>query len=161
MDKKGLFRDKSIERISSPEQLNDYLRVVTPAVWTTMGAIIVLLIGIITWGVFGKLEAFKPIVVEVKDGIVSGYVLDADSRELEAGMEVDFDGLTGKITNINPSPVYSEDIDDYYLLHVLGLDNNDAWIKIVGIATEDDVEEGSFEGKVIIERITPSFFVIN
>lgn len=29
----NLFRTKSIEHISSPEQLNDYIRVSTPSVW--------------------------------------------------------------------------------------------------------------------------------
>lgn len=52
-----LFRDKSIEKVSSPEQLNDYIRVTSPSVWIVIIAMIVLLAGIITWSVLGKVTA--------------------------------------------------------------------------------------------------------
>ena len=32
----NLFRKKSLERISSPEQLNEYVRVSTPSVWLVL-----------------------------------------------------------------------------------------------------------------------------
>ena len=46
----SLFRKKSLDRISSPEQLNDYLRVTNPTVWVVLGAVILLLLGVIVWG---------------------------------------------------------------------------------------------------------------
>ena len=42
MDNK-LFRQSSMDRISSPEELNEYLRVVRPSVWLALAAIIMLL----------------------------------------------------------------------------------------------------------------------
>ena len=49
-----LFRKKSIDRVSSPEQLNDYIRVTTPSVWLVLLAVILLLIGMLIWSIFGK-----------------------------------------------------------------------------------------------------------
>ena len=54
--KEGLFRKKSMDKISSPEQLNDYIRVSNPGVWMILACIIILLIGMCVWGVFGRLE---------------------------------------------------------------------------------------------------------
>ena len=51
----GVFREKSLERISEPEQLHDYIRVTSPGVWLVLIAVIVLLAGVLVWGVFGKL----------------------------------------------------------------------------------------------------------
>lgn len=51
----GLFRQKSIDKVSSPEKLDDYIRVTTPSVWITLAAILVLLTGAIIWGIFGEL----------------------------------------------------------------------------------------------------------
>ena len=48
-----LFRKSSMDRLKSPEQLNDYIRVANPGVWLVLGAIILLLVGIVIWGVFG------------------------------------------------------------------------------------------------------------
>ena len=44
-----LFRKKSLDRISSPEQLNDYLRVTNPSVWVVLLAVIILLAGLLIW----------------------------------------------------------------------------------------------------------------
>ena len=49
----NLFREKSIERVSSPEKLDDYIKVVSPGVWIVLAAIIVLLLGILAWANVG------------------------------------------------------------------------------------------------------------
>ena len=38
-----IFRKKSLDRLSSPEQLNDYLHVTSPGIWIVLGAVIFLL----------------------------------------------------------------------------------------------------------------------
>ena len=53
----NIFRQKSIDRVSSPEQLNDYIRVTTPSVWLVLIAIILLLVGMVAWSVLGTVEA--------------------------------------------------------------------------------------------------------
>ncbi len=55
-NKNSLFREKSIEQASSPESLNDYIRVTTPPVWLVLLALVVLLAGIIVWSIVGTLE---------------------------------------------------------------------------------------------------------
>ena len=52
----SVFRKKSIERVSSPEKLNDYIRVSSPSIWIIMAALIVLLAGILIWAVFGTVS---------------------------------------------------------------------------------------------------------
>jgi len=50
----GIFREKSMERVSSPEALNDYIRVTTPSVWIVLIAIVMLLAGMLAWSVLGR-----------------------------------------------------------------------------------------------------------
>ena len=52
--KKSVFRQKSMERVSSPEQLNDYIRVTSPSVWIVLIALVVLLVGMLAWSVLGR-----------------------------------------------------------------------------------------------------------
>ena len=56
MEERSIFRKKSIERVSSPEQLNDYIRVTTPSVWLILFATIILIAGTLIWGIFGRIE---------------------------------------------------------------------------------------------------------
>ena len=53
----NIFRQKSIDRVSSPEQLNDYIRVTTPGVWLVLLALVILLLGMLAWSVLGTVEA--------------------------------------------------------------------------------------------------------
>ncbi len=54
--KQSLFRDKAVESAGSPESLNDYIRVTKTPVWLVLGALLILLIGIIVWGIVGKVD---------------------------------------------------------------------------------------------------------
>ncbi len=57
-----LYRKKSLEQASTPEELNDYIRVTTPSVWMALLAVTILLVGMLVWSVLGTVE------VEQKDG---------------------------------------------------------------------------------------------
>ena len=56
MAEKSIFRDKSLERISTPEQLNDYIKVTKPSIWVVLIATILLIAGALVWAIFGKIE---------------------------------------------------------------------------------------------------------
>ncbi|MFR2214765.1 MAG: hypothetical protein ACLS61_13650 [Ruminococcus sp.] len=63
-----IFRKKSLDRISSPEQLNDYIRVANPGIWMILAAVIILLAGVCVWGIFGHLDTKTETVGTAKAG---------------------------------------------------------------------------------------------
>ena len=54
--KNGIIKEKSTERVSSPEALNGYIRVTTPSVWIVLIALVALLAGMLVWSVFGTVK---------------------------------------------------------------------------------------------------------
>lgn len=54
-EKETIYRQKSIEKISSPEQLHDYIKVSSPGAWIVLLAIIVFLVGALVWAVNGSI----------------------------------------------------------------------------------------------------------
>ena len=52
----SIFREKSLERVSSPEQMDEYIKVITPSVWIALIALVVLLAGFLIWSIFGTME---------------------------------------------------------------------------------------------------------
>ena len=50
----NLFREKSLQRVSSPEKLDDYIKVVSPGVWLVLIAVIILLLGVLAWASVGN-----------------------------------------------------------------------------------------------------------
>ena len=56
----SIFREKSLNKVNQPEDLNDYIRVTRPSVWIVLIATILLLIGIVAWMVFGSIDVHNP-----------------------------------------------------------------------------------------------------
>ncbi len=56
MENNSIFRQKSLDKVSSPEKLDDYIRVTTPSVWIVLIAIVLLLAGAVVWSIFGEIE---------------------------------------------------------------------------------------------------------
>ena len=53
-DNKMIFREKSLEAADSPEPLNEYIKVTTPGIWLVIAAVLMLVIGILTWIILGS-----------------------------------------------------------------------------------------------------------
>ena len=89
MDSDSLFRKNSMESLTSPEQLTDYLHVTTPTVWVVMAAIILLLVGMLIWGSTAYIESYAAGTAQVQDGSMLVFFDDAElARNVEAGMSV-------------------------------------------------------------------------
>ena len=85
-EKKQIFRQKSLDRIASPEQLNDYLRTTKPGVWIILILIILLIVVFFAWASIGRLETTVSGKAAVEEGNARITVFsDADVR---AGMTV-------------------------------------------------------------------------
>ena len=88
MEEKGksVFREKTLERISSPEQLNDYLHVTNPGIWAILTAVIILLAGVFVWSCTGTLETKSPASMVVKNHVAE--IVVKDDSVLEKGMVI-------------------------------------------------------------------------
>lgn len=60
MENKKVFREKSLERISSPDKINDYIKTTTPGIWIVLIAVLLILAGAIVWSVFGRITVNTP-----------------------------------------------------------------------------------------------------
>ena len=61
-ENKNIFRKENLDRISSPEKLNDYIKVSNLAVWVILGAIASMLIAALIWSVLFELpDGMRPI----------------------------------------------------------------------------------------------------
>ncbi len=62
----SIFRKKSIDRISSPEESLDYLKVTRPAVWMILVVIVLIILAIVIWSITGRIEENIIVNNEVK-----------------------------------------------------------------------------------------------
>lgn len=137
-NKAGIFRQKSIDRISSPEQLSDYLKVTNPGIWALLAAIILLLGGLFAWSMVGNLETVADGVAVVENGTAQIMVTDTAYSELTSGMTV----RIGK--------------DEYSIATV----EKDEYGRAVAFAPIDKAD-GKYDVKIVTESIHPIKFLFD
>ncbi len=92
-----LYREKSLKYISSPDQLNDYLKVTKPGVWAVLAAVIILLVGLLIWGNFAYIGSSVEGTAQVED---NSLVMTFDSQEIASHVKEGMTIWVGETENI-------------------------------------------------------------
>lgn len=120
----SLFRKKNLERISSPEQLNDYIKVSNPSVWLIISAMIIIAIAFSIWAFSGNITAevsATGVFQSSSQGNIDSVVCYVDAnymQKISEGMPVRIYDKTkpmeayinGKVVKVSQNPVKQEDI---------------------------------------------------
>lgn len=156
--REGLFRKKSMEKISSPEQLNNYIRVSNPGIWMILSCIIILLIGICVWGVYGKIETTMEVAAITKDGKTVCYVKEENISDVTENMSVQIDGMDYSVKSISVAPIQVTENFETYAVNIGGL-NTGEWVYEVTI--DAGLRDGTYKAVIITESIAPMSFLLN
>ena len=135
-EQKSIFRQKTLDRLSSPEQLQDYLRVTSPGLWTVLISIILLLTALLAWSFIGTLETTSKATVVVKDQ--TAIVVISGTDQIDAGMKV-------RVFE-NEYTIASVETDEY------GRTLGSALVSL---------PDGNYEGTVVVETVKPIDFLIS
>ena len=100
----GFDRTQSERRISSPEQLNDYLKVTNPKIWILLSAIMLLVVGLLLWSGFTTIESYATGTARAVGGELTMTFDDpAKASKVQPGMEVDVGGIRTEVLTIGTS----------------------------------------------------------
>lgn len=135
-----IFRKKSLDKVKSPENLDDYIHVSNPGVWLLLISIIILLAGACVWGIFGHIDSTAPTTVHVEDGTVTCFVADGDISSVHTGMTVRFDGFEAVIVEIG-----KKEESGYSCT----------------LQPDQTIPDGFYDGKIVIKSVKPLSFVLN
>ena len=150
-----LFRKKSIDRISSPEELHDYLRVTSPRIWMILTAIIVMLAGFVVYASTANMENTMPIKVRVEnyeyendDGSVERYTFVDAMRPLSE-LEIVHPGMTLRLAGhqgvVNSLYTNEEELGVLF----------DMESEYLGLP------DGTYDAELVLESTTPISFLLN
>ena len=153
-----LFREKSIEAIESPESLNDYLKVTSPGVWLLLLAVVLILLGTVVWGIFGRIEKHERVAV-ISDGVNVTCVVSYDDMEgVSEHPSVEVNGQTYALDVLSPEPgVISEETDVYTRL----AGDYDMGTVVYTVKVDGELAEGTYTGKVVTESLQPMSLLLN
>lgn len=138
MDEKkpSIFRKETLERISSPEQLNDYLHVTSPGIWIVLAAIIVELVGFFVWMSVGTLETTVAVGVATQNHKAEVTVTNAENKMAE--------NMVLRVADKETVILSTE---------------TDSFGRTVGRA-EVDLPDGMYDGTLVTESVHPISFLL-
>ncbi|MBQ4281074.1 MAG: hypothetical protein II753_03130 [Spirochaetales bacterium] len=132
-EKEGLFREKALKKISSPEELSEHLRVTNPSVWLILASVLLLLTGLIVWAGVTTIET----TVDARVVFINGTGEVSASVELEAGQEI---RIGSRIMDID----------------MLSTDSNGRIRALVF----SDLPDGTYSAKVLVSAEHPLDFLL-
>ena len=143
VQKGNIFRKKVVDRIKSPEQLDQYLRVTRPGAWITLFAILLFFVGLISWAVTGSI-----------DTIVDADVLVHDKRAVITERE-----QTNMFTKVDMSRVGKGtavliDGESYQADSSEGDDDG-----LTVLYADTDLPDGKYTARILVESISAIRFL--
>lgn len=156
-----LFRKVSLERISSPEQLNQYIRVSNPSVWLVLAAVMILLVSACVWGIMGRLETTLLVKAVVRDKEALCFLTETQYSQVKDGMTIRIGGAAGMISQLPDAPSSYEslctDVKEYELYSV-GVTEG-SWHYPVKTVVE--LPDGVYDAQIVTDSVSPLSFLIN
>jgi HlyD family secretion protein len=126
---KRLFRESALERLSSPEQLDQQLQVTSPKGWIALTAIWILLAGVIAWSILGEVHTREQghgiivtggglqVVVAEGSGRLSDILVEVDHEvsEDQVVARIDKHEIRAEIDELTSQ---LEELESQYLEHL-------------------------------------------
>ena len=157
----SIFRKKSLDRVSSPEQLTDYIKVSSPSVWIVLSAVVILLISVVIWSIFGAILDTVKLNALVQDGVAVCYVDGDTVVKLKAGMPSELAGTKGTVLEISGTPLSAEDLRKTMADNVAAKSLiKEEWNYPVKV-NASGVPDGLYEMVITIDRVKPVSFILN
>lgn len=168
MRNKKIKKQAQATNLSSPEELDAYIRISKPGVWIGLLAVVALLIGAFVWGFVGRLEVQVKSVSYVKEGgseLLTTYINSRDFKNVQTNQTIRLDnGKEIPLEHLDLKPVEIRIDEDTVPLEVRSK-GNWSYGEIVYIATSDNtvtkIGSGAYSSIVITGSMTPMSFVFN
>ena len=153
------FKDEKANKITSPDQMNDYIKTSNPSAWLIILSAMFLLASIFVWAVFGTLNVTVEAGAVAADDRIVCYL--PESEDIAVGSKVRSGDIWGEVVSLSEKPVselkVKESLNvDEYTLYCLDLNE---WNYIVEISMPENNSDGYIEVEIIKETIKPISFL--
>ncbi|MBO4901842.1 MAG: hypothetical protein J5518_03530 [Lachnospiraceae bacterium] len=164
-EKRPLFREKSLEKIQSPEQLNTYIKVSNAGVWMMMCAMILFLVGALVWGILGRIATYGPAIARVENKEVTVYLpyKELENQQVPSTLRFEIGDARFSIDlpeGVEPSEITDGDINrmDSLTAYKGNFQSGD-WI--YQFSGPIDYPDGVYDCRVITREYAPISFITN
>ena len=155
----SIFNKKASEKLRSPDDLDNYVRVTNPSVWVALAACVALLVGILAWGVFGAVTTSVNTTGACVKGSVVCFLTAEDAAKVSVGDKASVSGEQMEVKSISAVPLSRDEakavVAKDYLVSTLVKGD---WAYVVFFDGDEEynfVEEVPLPVTITTERVAP------
>lgn len=152
-----IFRKKSLDKFSSVEDLDKYIKTTTPSLWLLLACIIVFLVGVIVWAVVGKINVETVVGCKVTSEKIDCYISEDRIDSINSDSYIVINDMTFVINDVD-GPFEANENSDQVLLHTSDIEVGNWFYKA---SANGQIADGSYKAKIVFEEVSPITFVIN
>ena len=155
---KSIFNKRATDKLRSPDDLDKYVRVTNPSVWVLLLACTALLVGLLSWGIFGSVTTSIAAKGVSLDGTVMCFVSPDDAAKVHEGDVANVEGTRMTVASVSTVPLSRfetwEVLSSDYLVDRLV---EDEWAyQVIFEGDASALEQGvPIEVRITTERVAP------
>lgn len=111
-EKSGIFTRKAEDKLRSPDDLDEYVRVTNPGVWVVLAACIALVAGLFTWAFLGTAETSVSATGTCVEGEVVCFLPPNKAANVHEGDVANVNGELMTVSKIGTVPVSRVEVDE-------------------------------------------------
>lgn len=135
-----IFRKKALDKVKSPENIDEYIQVSRPSIWLLLICVILLLVGACVWGIYGHIDSSVSSLVRIQNEKAVCFIDEEDIDTVKEGMSVEYSDCEAVIEKIGDKQQQGYKCE---------------------LSASSYPADGWYEGNVIIKRYKPISFVLN
>ena len=159
-DQSWIFTEKAKERLHSPDDLDRYVRVARPSVWALFAACVLLVGGLVVWGLFGTVNVNVNGEGARIDDEVFSLLSSDDTSHITVGNEANVEDVQLNVSSISDVPLSRDEAkellgSDYLVSQLVG---DEEWVYKVDFAGDgaSDLAEGvPLTVSITADEVTP------
>ena len=159
----SIFNKKATETLRNPDDLDKFVRVTNPSVWVVLVACVMLVVGLLAWGVFGAVTTSVSGMGVVIDGEAMCFLPAEDATKVDEGDAASIGGKSVRVEDVSAVPLSRDEadkvLDSDYLVSALVKDD---WAyKVVFDGDVSTLPNGvPIVVSITVERVAPITLVL-
>ena len=159
----SIFNKRATEKLRSPDDLDKFLQVTNPGIWIVLAACVALLVGLLSWGVFGAVTTNVSSTGVSVEGKAMCFLSADDVAEVHVGDAANVGGESMRVATVAAVPVSRDEAkallkSDYLVSALLGGDW--AYQVIFEGDTSELAENVPLSVSITVEHVAPLSLVL-
>lgn len=167
--KKSIFRQESLDRVESPEQLDQYIKVSKPSAWIMVSALLIASASLLIWSFTGSLPQTTTVKgITAEEGVVYCYVDPSDIQESMVGCQVqmvlpDNSTMQGTVSEMSSVPYSLEEVSEIlekdWIIDQLV---DSSYVYQLKVDTETETSQNIIvQASIVTSEVKPIQYVLN